>query len=217
MKPTLYHYNHCPYCIRVRMAANHLEINYDTKLVRYDDEQTPMKLSGSKMLPIWVNENGNGINESLDIIALIDVENKFETKKTVTSPEWKSFEEKLNKASNYIHSLAMPYFIYSKEFDEKSRIYFQRKKEEKRGPFEVLIKNRGLFEKELSEYLEDFEKDIGDSYYKSESLRLFDIVLAAHMWGLYVVPEFQFTPKMHAYLQKVKKDCRFDYQSELWK
>lgn len=215
MKPTLYHYNHCPFCIRVRMAAGYLGIHYDKKLLRYDDEQTPMKLSGTKMLPIWVNENGNGINESLDIISLIDVENRFETKKTLSSPEWKSFEENLNKASSYVHSLAMPYFMYTKEFDDKSRAFFQRKKEEKRGPFEVLVKNRGLFEKELNELLVEIEKDI-TPFYKSTSMRLFDVVLASHLWGLYVVPEFQFTPKLHAYLQKVKAECNFDYQGELW-
>jgi glutaredoxin 2 len=197
------------------MAANYLGINYDKKLLRYDDEQTPMKLSGTKMLPIWVNENGNGINESLDIISLIDIENRFETKKIISSPEWKSFEEKLNKISNYIHSLAMPYFVYTKEFDDKSRAYFQRKKEEKRGSFEVLIKNRGLFEKELNELLTELEKDIYE-FYQSNSLRLFDVVLASHLWGLYIVPEFQFTPKMHSYLQRVKTECHFDYQADLW-
>lgn len=215
MKPTLYHYSHCPFCIRVRMAAGFLEINYDKKLLRYDDEQTPIKLSGRKMLPIWVNENGNAINESLDIISLIDIENKFDTKKVMSTPEWKTFEEKLNEAGNYIHSLAMPHFVYTKEFDDKSRAYFQKKKEEKRGPFEVLIKNRGLFEKELNECLADIEKNITE-YYKSKSLSLYDVVLASHLWGMYVVPEFQFSPKLHTYLQRVKKDCAFNYQEDLW-
>lgn len=216
MKPTLYHYSHCPFCIRVRMAAGFLEINYDTKILRYDDEQTPVKLAGKKMLPIWVNENGNAINESLDIIALIDVENKLNVKNTLTSSEWKSFEENLNSASTYIHNLAMPHFIYTKEFDDKSRMYFQKKKEEKRGPFEVLIKNRPLFESELQKHLDGFEKDTFE-FYKSKSLSLYDIVLASHLWGLYVVPEFQFSPKLHLYLQRVKAECRFNYQEDLWK
>lgn len=214
MKPTLYHYSHCPFCIRVRMAAGFLEVNYDKKIVRYDDEQTPMKLTGKKMLPIWVNENGNAINESLDIISLVDIENKFDTKKTVSTPEWKFFEEKLNELGNYIHSLAMPYFIYTKEFDDKSRTYFQKKKEEKRGPFEVLVKNRALFEKELNECLLDVEKNITE-YYKSKALSIYDIVLASHLWGMYVVPEFQFSPKLHSYLQRVKKECAFDYHEDL--
>ncbi|MES2768061.1 MAG: glutaredoxin 2 [Bdellovibrionota bacterium] len=216
MKPTLYHYSHCPFCVRVRMAAGFLKINYDTKLLRYDDEQTPIRLAGSKMLPIWVNENGNAINESLDIISLIDIKNKFDTKKTMFTQEWKSFEERVNELSGYVHNLAMPYFIYTKEFDDKSKIYFQKKKEQKRGPFEVLIKNRNLFEKELQECLVSLEKDIAE-YYKSKSLTLHDVILASHLWGMYVVPEFQFSPKLHSYLQRVKKECNFEYQEDLWK
>lgn len=216
MKPTLYHYAHCPFCIRVRIAAGYLGIHYDTKLVRYDDETTPVQLSGRKMLPIWVNENGNAINESLDIISLIDIEDKLETKKIMSSPEWKSFEVVLNELGNYIHNLAMPHFIYTKEFDDQSRAYFQKKKEEKRGPFEVLIKNRALFEKELNECLSKVENDITD-FYKSKSLSLYDIVLASHLWGMYIVPEFQFSPKLHSYLQKVKSLCKFEYHEDLWK
>lgn len=216
MLPTLYHYTHCPFCIRVRLVAGFLGLNYNSKLIRYDDEKTPMKLTGRKMLPAWENENGNAINESLDIIALIDSENYFKTKETLSTTEWKVFESKLNEAGNYIHSLAMPHFIYTKEFDDQSRAYFQKKKEEKRGPFEVLIKNRKLFEKELSPILAEFEKTIQE-FYNSNTLTIYDIVLASHLWGLYVVPEFQFSPKMHSYLQKVKNLCRFDYHEDLWK
>src|SRR5690606_41720437 len=114
-----------------------LGISYDTQLVRYDDEQTPMKLAGTKMLPIWVNENGNGINESLDIISLIDIENRFKTKETIATHEWKEFEQLLNTVSGYVHNIAMPHFIYTKEFDDKSREYFQKRKEQKREQVEL--------------------------------------------------------------------------------
>lgn len=217
LKPILYHYNICPFCIRVRLVANFLGIDYDTKLVRYDDEKTPMNLAGTKMLPIWVNENGNGINESLDIISLIDTENKFKTKETIGSPEWKEFEHLIGTLSGYVHNIGMPHFIYSKEFDEKSREYFQNKKEIKRGPFEVLVKNRPLFEREMSEYLQEVEKSLTDGYYRSTKLRLQDILIASHLWGMYLVPEFQFSEKLHAYLQKIKADCKFEWQEDLWK
>jgi glutaredoxin 2 len=215
MKGTLYHYVHCPYCIRVRMAAGFLEIPYESKVLRYDDEQTPMKLSGRKMLPVWVNESGNAINESLDIIPLIDEDSYFKTKEVMASGEWKSFQEKLDQLSS-LHSLTMPYFIWTKEFDDKSRAYFQRKKEEKRGPFEVLVKNRKLFEKDLNSHLVEIEKDLKE-FYKSDRLSLYDVVLASHLWGMYLVPEFQFSEKVHAYLQRVKQACNFDYHADYWK
>ncbi len=216
MKPSLYHYVHCPYCIRIRMAAGFLNITYESHVVRYDDEETPVRLCGRKMLPIWVNENGNAVNESLDIIHLIDEKNYFKTKDVLSTPKWKDFQDHLDKLSGPIFSLSMPQLIWTKEFDEKSREYFQRKKEEKRGPFKNLVKNRIALEDAFYALLEPYEKKI-KTFYDSDQLSLYDIVLASQLWSLYIVPEFQFSEKTHAYLQRVKKDCHFDYHSDYWK
>ena len=88
--------------------------------------------------------------------------------------------------------------------------YFQKKKEEKRGPFENLIKNRDTFEKELLGRLERFSKNL-QPFYQSSEMGIFDILIAAHLWGLYVVPEFYFPLKTHNYLQSVKSKCNFKY------
>ena len=109
----------------------------------------------------------------------------------------------------------MPYWIYTPEFDEKSRTYFQTKKEMKRGPFKELVHRSEEFIAELNPLLSEIEKKL-TPYYISKSMGLYDILLAAHLWGLYVVPEFQFTEKVHHYLQKIKKDCRFNYHQDFW-
>ena len=54
-------------------------------------------------------------------------------------------------------------------------------------------------------------------FYKSEFFTIKDIMLAAHLWGLYVVPEFQFKPDMHFYLQQIKKLTKFNYQKDFWR
>lgn len=216
MTPTLYHYVHCPYCVRVRMAAGLLEISYKSAVLKYDDEKTPVDLIGKKICPIWVDESGKAMSESLDIIAKIDIHNKLKTSQILQSQEWKELEPKLNEIGSLAHNLAMPHWIYTKEFDEKSREYFQKKKEVKRGPFAELVKNRDLYEKELLEKLYALEKNL-KPFYLSQDLGLIDILIASHIWGLYVVPEFQFSEKMHDYLQSVKKICRFDYHVDLWK
>ena len=68
----LYHYVHCPFCVRVRMAAGFLNTSYESIVVPYDDEATPINLTGKKMLPIWVNDKRLAQNESLDIIKNLD-------------------------------------------------------------------------------------------------------------------------------------------------
>jgi glutaredoxin 2 len=214
MPITLYHYVHCPFCVRVRLTLGYLNIPYSSQVLRYDDELTPVQLTGKKMLPILRNDE-RAINESLDIMALLDKENKLKISETRISEEFVSFENLLDKIGKPIHSLAMPYWIYTPEFDEKSRTYFQTKKEMKRGPFKELVHRSEEFIAELNPLLSEIEKKL-TPYYTSKSMGLYDILLAAHLWGLYVVPEFQFTDKVHHYLQKIKKDCRFNYHQDFW-
>jgi len=212
MKPTttsLYHYVHCPFCVRVRLALGFLNQEYASFVVPYDDEITPVKLTGKKMLPI-IEYQGKIINESLDIISLIDVDKKI--------PGFldKDFESLLNKIGNEVHSLAMPYWIWTPEFNESSRRYFQTKKEEKRGPFKNLVKNRQVYIDALEKIWPEIEANL-NSYFQSEHLTIRDIALAAHLWGLYVVPEYRFPEKIHQYLQRVKTTCHFDYHADFWK
>jgi glutaredoxin 2 len=93
------------------------------------------------MLPIMVI-NGKAMNESLDIIAEIDHDNKLKVKSIEHSPEMVPFNELLNKFGSTVHNLAMPYWVYTQEFNEASRAYFQKKKEVKRGPFKELLKQK---------------------------------------------------------------------------
>jgi glutaredoxin 2 len=184
-------------------------------VVPYDDEQTPISLIGKKMLPILKHPTGQ-LGESLDIIALIDSKKKLKVEETVTSSFFKEFEALLNQISGPLHSIVMPYWIYTPEFSVTAREYFLKKKEEKRGPFSVLIKKRGEFYKTLLPILKIIESDL-KPFYQSQNLGLKDILLASHLWGLYVVPEFQFSESLHTYLQSVKHICYFDYHEDFWR
>lgn len=216
---TLYHYIHCPFCVRVRMAAGFLKIPYKSIVLPYNDEKTPMELMGKKMLPIvsfgaelGANENSN---ESLDIIERLDSQNllNFEELKNNDS----KINDLLNRLAGPIHNLVMPYWVYTQEFDETSRSYFLAKKEKKRGPFNELMTKAPEFLKELSPILTEVEKEISPYIYASESLSILDIMLASHLWGMYVFPEFQFSDKIHGYLQRVKEDCAFNYHEDYWR
>lgn len=209
MELKLYHYVHCPFCIRVRMALGYLQLPYESIVLPYGDEITPVKLTGVKMLPI-MEFNGKAQNESLDIIDRLDQKNLLK----LDNPA--EINPLLNKLGANVHNLAMPYWIYTPEFNENSRHYFQKKKEEKRGPFKNLVKKKEQF---IQEILKDLNELSGElkPFYHSETFGLNDILLASHLWGLYVVPEFQFPEKIHSYLQEVKKICHFDYHQDYWK
>jgi len=197
------------------MTLGALGLPYESVVVAYDDEKTPVSLSGKKMLPI-IKVGDKVQNESLDIMAMLDKSGKFNVPELVKSGDFNELNSLLNKLGSNVHSLAMPYWIWTPEFDENSRQYFQSKKEEKRGPFKNLVKNRKTFEEPLLKDLAGVEKDLRP-FYKSSEFGFFDILLASHLWGLYIVPEFQFSPEMHAYLQKVKELTHFDYHGDFWK
>ena len=211
----LYHYVHCPFCIRVRMALGFLKIPYESIVLPYDDEKTPVELTGKKMLPI-LQIKERALNESLDIIQLLDQNNLLQTKELITAPRFAEIESYLSVLGNDVHSLAMPYWIYTPEFNANSRAYFQKKKEEKRGPFKELVKNKLIFQSSLQKNLNQFEQELTGDFIL-EQFSVLDLMIASHLWGLYVVPEFQFSVKLNNYLQNIARITSFNYHEDLWR
>lgn len=189
------------------MSLGLLGIEFESIVLPYDDEKTPLELTGTKMLPIAVID-GKAMNESLDIMEALSLGLK------TTIPE--DLEEFLKIWGNQVHNLAMPYWIFTPEFNNSSREYFEKKKSIKRGPFKELVKRNSEFKSIILKDLQILEQRLGP-YYMSKTFSTLDIVVAAHLWGLYVVPEFQFPPVIHEYLQKVKEHCRFNYHQDFWR
>lgn len=210
----LYHYVHCPFCLRVRFTLGFLKLKYESIVLPYEDEITPVKLTGKKMLPILVKDDGTAMNESLDIIRFLDNKNflKFEFYQNQSNV----IDSLLDEVGTNVHSLCMPYWIYTPEFNAASRAYFQKKKEEKRGPFHLLIQNKAQYISALNITLTKIEKQLAP-FYQGEEMTIVDIMIASHLWGMYIFPEFQFSEKMHQYLQTIKDKCQFEYHQDFWK
>lgn len=209
----LYHYVHCPFCIRVRMVLGFLNLKYDSIVLPYNDEETPLKLTGVKMLPIFEFSDG-AINESLDIIKRLDQHNLLNWKH-VLSNQAKELEELCNNIGSDVHNLAMPYWIWTPEFNNESRDYFVKRKTKKRGPFNKLVQRQNEFTNSLNLTLNKLEQKLSP-FFNGNKIDLSDIIIASHLWGMYVVPEFQFSEKIHKYLQEIKKFCHFNYHQDFW-
>ena len=184
-------------------------------MLPYDDEATPLRLTGTKMLPI-MEIDGKAHNESLDIMTLLDVNNKLDIQSKINDPEFAPLNEILSRMGSLVHSLAMPYWIWTPEFNDSSRAYFQKKKEVKRGPFKELVRNQRQFVDAINTDFSILTKNFLP-FYKSSTFGVYDILIAAHLWGLYVVPEFRFPEELHGYLQRVKAECGFNYHEDFWR
>ena len=69
--PTLYVYDHCPFCVRARMIFGLKRMPFKLDFLMNDDVVTPTKMTGKKVLPI-LDMEGEAMGESLDIVAKID-------------------------------------------------------------------------------------------------------------------------------------------------
>lgn len=214
MNVELLHYIHCPYCVRVRLALGHLGVSWKSSVVPYNDEKTPLELTGKKMLPI-LKMNGTAINESLDIIRAVDKTNALRTE-LIDTPSFKELDAWASSVGSHVNSLAMPYWVWAPEFNEASRAYFIAKKSVKRGPFEVLRSRRAEFETPVLLELERYQDRL-KPFWNSQSMTIQDIVLAAYLWGLFAVPEFRFPQPWHEYLMRIKENCRFQYHADYWR
>jgi glutaredoxin 2 len=76
--PTLYVYDHCPFCVRVRAAFGLKNIKHNIVFMSNDDVDTPTKLIGKKISPIFQwDEAAICMPESMDIVKLADSDARF--------------------------------------------------------------------------------------------------------------------------------------------
>lgn len=78
--PIVYIYDHCPFCVRVRLALGIKNVKHNLHFLMNDDISTPTKLIGKKIAPIFVlPEDDLIMGESLDIVAKVDTDERFGT------------------------------------------------------------------------------------------------------------------------------------------
>lgn len=53
--PIVYVYDHCPFCVRVRLALGIMNVKHNVHFLGNDDIATPTKLVGKKIAPIFVS------------------------------------------------------------------------------------------------------------------------------------------------------------------
>jgi glutaredoxin 2 len=76
--PIVYVYDHCPFCVRVRLALGLKNIKHEVRYLANDDIATPTSLVGKKIAPIFSMAGSiEPMLESLDIIAKIDSDPAF--------------------------------------------------------------------------------------------------------------------------------------------
>ena len=108
-------YDHCPFCVRVRVALGLKNVKHEVRFMANDDIQTPTALIGKKIAPIFQwNEANVCMGESLDIIALVDADErlgptgKIPPFTTRSSTDWKEWQASVR---DLLRNLQRPRYV----------------------------------------------------------------------------------------------------------
>uniref|UniRef100_A0A7S0C2L2 GST N-terminal domain-containing protein n=1 Tax=Proboscia inermis TaxID=420281 RepID=A0A7S0C2L2_9STRA len=111
--PILYVYDHCPFCVRVRLALGVKNIKHICHFLANDDIPTPTKLIGKKIAPIFaIPEDDFIMGESLDIIEKVDSDERFgSTGQILPASGRKDFKEWQKSVQTLLRKLQRPRYV----------------------------------------------------------------------------------------------------------
>jgi len=201
---TLFVYDHCPYCVKARMIFGYKNIDFHLKTLLNDDEETPIKMIGQKMVPILEKEPGSFMSESLDIVDYLNLQNNniFLDSKI---KEDESLKKWLQDSRDYLYPLAMPRWIQVglEEFQTKSSIdYFTKKKEDYIGSFKEHLENSSELLKKACAHLKVLDSMLApkqEFYSKKPSIN--DIHLYPTLRSLSVVKGIRYPENVFNYMK----------------
>lgn len=203
----LYIYDHCPYCAKARMIFGLKDIPVEIITLLNDDEETPIKLIGQKMVPILQKEDGSFMPESMDIVRYID--ENYGDKKIIAFSRDDKISRWLEKAQREISVLSKPRWtkVELGEFSTQESInYFINKKERYEGEFEDLIQDSPKHIKKIEAYL----KELNEMLFSTEhalkgTLCEDDIHLFAALRSLSIVKGMAYPDKVRKYMEHMSQ------------
>ncbi|MRS88752.1 glutaredoxin 2 [Enterobacteriaceae bacterium RIT714] len=211
----LYIYDHCPFCVRSRMIFGLKDIACEIITLPNDDEETPTRLIGKKMLPVLVTESGDAIGESLDIVKYID-----ETCGTpvLTVSDDSAIESWMEEATNLIFPLAIPRWATS-DFDEfrqdAARQYFVRKKEAVFGSFSRLLAETETMVTEINAKLEILDGLLVRQERVIGHVSLTDIRLFPLLRSLSIVKGISWPPRVQEWMEEMAVKSRVNLNDNI--
>ncbi len=204
VKPTLYYYEHCPFCIRVLTLAGLANIDLQKEILLNDDEQTPIAMTGVKSLPILEYSPKQYMGESLDIIDYLC--EKFSVELEKNTDELNEVNQFLQDNRLLIYGLSMPRWVKMPfaEFSTDTAIgYFVNKKTKTVGDFGQAIENTSVYSKELIVALEKHAPLFDKLVQKPNNLAT--IMLFSALFGVSCVKGFQWTKSSEIFMQTMAK------------
>lgn len=203
----LYHYDHCPYCVKARLIFGLKDVAVEEEILLNDDEDTPISMIGQKMLPILKKDDGSFMPESMDIVHFIDGLNG--NPKVKPSKNHEELNLWLKDCRQYHYALAMPRWVAMglEEFaTPEAVVYFTRKKEMSIGPFDQAVAKTNELVAMGNEHLKKLEEIIvGQPFFWGKELTEDDFHVFASLRVLTTTSGITFPWKIEAYMNSLSE------------
>ncbi|GJL47200.1 TPA: glutaredoxin 2 [Citrobacter farmeri] len=211
----LYIYDHCPFCIKARMIFGLKNIPVELNVLANDDDETPTRMIGQKMVPILQKDDSRYLPESMDIVHYVD---KLDGKPLLTGKKNPAIDEWLRKVNSYANHLLLPRFAKS-AFDEFStpsaRKYFTEKKEAMIGSFADYLSHSAGLTKKISDDLRALDKLIVQPNGVNGELSEDDIQLFPLLRNLTLVAGIMWPTRVADYRDNMAKQTQINLLSSM--
>lgn len=211
----LYIYEHCPFCVKARMIFGLKNIPVELNTLLSDDEATPTKMIGKKMLPILQKDDSRYLPESMDIVHYVD---KLDGKPLLTGQRNPKLEEWLRKVNGYANKLLLPRFAKA-AFDEfstpQARASFVNKKEATLGDFAGHLAHSSGLAKNISDDLRTLDKLIVQPNAVNGELSEDDIHLFPLLRNLTIVSGINWPTRVADYRDNMAKQTQINLLSSM--
>lgn len=209
----LYIYDHCPFCLKARMIFGLKNIPIELNVLLNDDEATPTKMVGKKVVPILQKDDSRYMPESMDIVHYVD---KLDGEPLLTGSTNAAISDWLRHVNSYVQQLLLPR-IAKAPFDEfatpEARAYFVHKKEAMIGFFaDHLSHSTGLIKK-ISDDLRKLDKLIVQPNAVNGELSDDDIHLFPLLRNLTLVAGIEWPSRVAAYRDNMAKQTQINLLS----
>lgn len=195
----LYIYDHCPFCVKPRMIFGLKKRPYTMTYLLNDDEETPIKLIGQKMVPI-LQEGNHYMPESMDIVRHVD---QLDGKPILTGAINPDVEHWIDSVYDNFNKLVIPRYANNSTLPEfvtaEARAYFTRKKEALLGDFATLFEQTEKRVEEMNQKLIELEPLIQSPSACNGELSEDDIHLFPILRGLSTVEGIVYPTKVNEY------------------
>ena len=212
----LYTYDHCPYCVRTRLALGLKDIPFDHIVLLNDDEATPIGFIGAKKVPILQKENGTHMGESMEIVRYIDSSDGDPSFAELNADD--AFQDWYQATSELIRKLLFPRWVRSPlpEFaTESARAYFTRKKTETIGDFDEALANTPKLKTDMEQALGKLEPLIQSPHASRGVLSYEDIDLFGKLRGLTLIKDLRIPTRVRAYIDTMAQAGKVPLYDEL--